>query len=125
MVTFHHTGHLQQLENNDSEVEKQGAVSEGDILQNHFFFVLNKFLFFRLCVLIYYCGLKIKNVLESQSLFCKEENPFFMLPANRSHLPESMSFHEVFLLKRFQGPLVFLAHNMKMYCIVQLKNTKA
>lgn len=63
--------------------------------------------------------------LNSNPFFCKEENPFFMLPANRSHLPESMSFHKVFLLKRFQGPLVFLAHNMKMYCTVQLKNTKA
>lgn len=66
------------------------------------------------------------NVLGSKSLFyCKEENPLFMLPANRSHLPESMSLHKVCLVKRLQGPLVFLVHNIKIYCIVQLKNAKA
>lgn len=48
MVNFHHTGHLQILENNDSEVEMQDAASEGGIFKSHFFPVLYKFIFFQI-----------------------------------------------------------------------------
>lgn len=82
MVNFHHTGHLQILENNDSEVEMQDAASEGGIFKSHFFPVLYKFFFFffRLSFLIYHGSLKNSlNILES--LICKEANPLFIFPA--------------------------------------------
>lgn len=49
MVNFHLAGHLQILENKDSDVEMQGAVTEGGTFKSHFFSVLNKF-FFSYCL---------------------------------------------------------------------------
>lgn len=49
MVNFHLAGHLQILENKDSDVEMQGAVTEGGTFKSHFFSVLKKF-FFSCCL---------------------------------------------------------------------------